>query len=588
MRQILLTATIVMLLAAAGSVFTEEMKPANIVPLPQVKEVVVFKNGFAYVRCEGGTVPQEGKVIVSEIPDASLGAFWGASLTKKVSLESITAQEVDVSYKSQQTISNLQDLIRLNADKSVTISATDIGLITGTLVGFQYAETPPAGPSSPPSVMPPKPQMTWVFIRADDKIRAIPINTIRTFLIDSKDGITTETITATRKTKQLVLTFAGDSKTLQQSVNYTLFFIIKGIRWIPDYKIELTSSNEATLRLSATILNEVLDIQNAQVRLMIGYPNFAFGETVSPLALRDTRQALSSFFTPPTGAPGARYSEAIRSQTAASPSASRAESLPQETPQAEEGGVAIEDMFGYDLKNLTIAKKNVVLLPVMESKNPIEHLYELDSWSLRPVTRYGNIPREVLDRINMPDWDRIWHKLRIKNPNDAPLTTAPATIFEKGHPIAQEMIKYTPPKSETIMPITIAVDIPSDIKEIEVERKNNALRAMDRNWDLVTHKGSIVITNKKSINVNVTAKVHVLGKITEITPDGKTEASSEGWEEFIQKLWQGRRENYYWNWWNYYGYYEHINPISLIKWDIPLKPAESATLTYTYSYYEYR
>ncbi|MEW6027461.1 MAG: hypothetical protein AB1599_09235, partial [Planctomycetota bacterium] len=360
------------------------------------------------------------------------------------------------------------------------------------------------------------------------------------------------------------------------------------IRWIPDYKIELTSPTEANLRMSATILNEVVNIKDAPVRLMIGYPNFAFGNKVSPLTLRDARQALSSFFTPPGSGPRDYLSNAIRSQAVAEADYAGPESLPAETPQAAEGGVSIEDMFGYDIKNLTIAKGNVVLLPVMESKNPVEHLYELDTWSMRPALRYGNIPQEVLDRINMPDWDRVWHKLKIKNPNEAPLTTAPATIFEKGHPIAQEMIKYTPPKSETIMPITIAVDIPNDIKEIEAERKNNALRAMDRNWDLVTNKGSIVVSNKKGINANVSVKVHVLGKVIDISPDGKTEASPKGWDEFVQRLWQGRRESYYWNWWNYYGYYEHINPISLITWEIPLKTGEGTTLNYTYSYYEYR
>ena len=604
MKQVLLVLAIVMLLAIVGAGVAEDNKPANLVPLPQVKEVVVFKNGFAYVRCEGETVPVDGKIIVSEIPDASLGAFWGASLTKNVALESITARQVDVPYT--QTVSNIQDLIRLNANKTVTIVSSDAGTITGTLLGFQYLESSPDeklenqdpnefyrrrgywpqnSPVAPAAGA--KPSMEWVYIKADGKVLATRINAIKTISIDDKEIAVTETLT--RQTKQLVLAFGGDAKALQQPINYTLFFIIKGIRWIPDYKIELTSFTEANLRMSATVLNEVLNIKDAPVRLMIGYPNFAFGDTVSPLTLRDARHALSSFFRPPINGPNQNYlSNAIMSQRADSDSISRAESLPSETSQAAEGGVAIEDMFGYDVKNLTIAKGNVVLLPVMESKNPVEHLYELDSWSLRPITRHGNIPREVLDRINMPDWDRVWHKLKIKNPNNAPLTTAPATIFEKGHPIAQDMIKYTPPKSETIMPITIAVDIPNDVKEIEAERKSNALNAMNRNWDLVTNKGSIVVTNKKGINVNLSAKVHVLGKVTDVSPDGKTEASPKGWEEFIQKLWQGRREHYYWDWWNYYGYYENINPISLITWDIPLKAGESATLTYTYSYYDYR
>ena len=129
MKQVLLVLAILMLLAIVGAGVAEDNKPANLVPLPQVKEVVVFKNGFAYVRCEGEPTPIDGKIIVSEIPDASLGAFWGASLTKNVALESITARQVDVPYT--QTVSNIQDLIRLNANKTVTIVSSDAGTITG-------------------------------------------------------------------------------------------------------------------------------------------------------------------------------------------------------------------------------------------------------------------------------------------------------------------------------------------------------------------------------------------------------------------------------------------------------------------------
>ncbi|MEW6027754.1 MAG: hypothetical protein AB1599_10750, partial [Planctomycetota bacterium] len=242
MKQIALMVAIVMLLATAIIGFAEDNKPTNIVPLPQVKEVVVFKNGFAYVRCEGEAVPIDGKIIISEIPDASLGAFWGASLTKKVSLESITARKVDVPYT--QTASNIQDLIRLNANKTATIVSSDAGTITGTLQGFQYPESSPDEkletqdpnefyrrrgywPQSYPQQTQPgtaRPSMGWVFIKTDlpdgqagGKVLVLQINSIKTILIDDKEIALTETLT--RQTKQLVLAFGGDTKALQQPVN---------------------------------------------------------------------------------------------------------------------------------------------------------------------------------------------------------------------------------------------------------------------------------------------------------------------------------------------------------------------------------
>lgn len=590
--------TLVMLLIPL-SALSEETKQDK--SFPQVKEVVVFKNGFAYVRCEGETLPIDGKIIIGEIPDASLGAFWGASLTEDISLKSIKAQEFET--PQEETITRIEDLIKNNTGQKVVFVTADKQELKGTLIGFQYYQ-PPAEkleqlnpnefyrrngyyPSySPP--MPPTPQIEWVTLKTDAGIVAVKVNEIKTISIEGEKTKVTKTTIS--KSRRLVLTFDADIKKLQKNVKYTLFFIIKGIRWIPDYKLELAKDDKANLKLSATILNEALDIKDANVRLMIGYPRFAFGESLTPLTLREARRALSAYFSPPTpGQPGFDYLSNIAVQSAESGMRRgfREDSLPTETPQADEGS-PVEDLFGYDLKNISLEKGTVLLVPITESQNPVEHLYELDTWSFQPFLRKGNIPQEIMQRIGMPDWEKVWHKLLIKNPADAPLTTAPATIFEKGQPLAQELIKYTPPKGETVMPMTIAVDILSTLNETEISRQHNALRAMDRDWDLIITKGQISLTNKKKAPVSLVVKRHLLGKVTEVSTEGKSEASPQGWDEFIRKLWEGNRRDYYWNWWNYYGYYPTVNPISFVKWEISLKPAEQVTLEYNYSYYEYR
>ena len=102
MKKMILVLLLMLLTATANATDTAQF--------PEVKEAVIFKNGFAYLRCEGKAVPVNGQVILDEIPDASLGAFWGASLTEGVPLKSIKAQKTEVFQ--QETIVKIEDLIK--------------------------------------------------------------------------------------------------------------------------------------------------------------------------------------------------------------------------------------------------------------------------------------------------------------------------------------------------------------------------------------------------------------------------------------------------------------------------------------------
>jgi len=71
-----------------------------------------------------------------------------------------------------------------------------------------------------------------------------------------------------------------------KSANVGLFYLQKGVRWIPSYKIELDGKGSAAVKLQATLLNELADLEDVSVNLVIGVPTFAFKDTVDPMAIQ--------------------------------------------------------------------------------------------------------------------------------------------------------------------------------------------------------------------------------------------------------------------------------------------------------------
>ncbi|MCK7535570.1 MAG: hypothetical protein MZV63_33580 [Marinilabiliales bacterium] len=76
-----------------------------------------------------------------------------------------------------------------------------------------------------------------------------------------------------------------------------LVYLQRGLRWIPGYQVELDAAGGATVKLQATLVNDLVDLDDAEVNLVVGVPSFAFAETVDPIRSRRRRPAL------PTSAP---------------------------------------------------------------------------------------------------------------------------------------------------------------------------------------------------------------------------------------------------------------------------------------------
>ncbi|MHB8972630.1 MAG: hypothetical protein ACYC3X_22045 [Pirellulaceae bacterium] len=92
-------------------------------------------------------------------------------------------------------------------------------------------------------------------------------------------------------------------------------YLQKGIRWVPGYKIDLDGQGRTQVKLQATLINEMLDLDNVTLNLVIGVPHFAFKETVDAISLGQTVAQLSTHFQEGSQTAYA-FSNAIQTQVA--------------------------------------------------------------------------------------------------------------------------------------------------------------------------------------------------------------------------------------------------------------------------------
>ena len=107
------------------------------------------------------------------------------------------------------------------------------------------------------------------------------------------------------------------------NVGMGLIYLQKGIRWIPGYKVTIDGKGSAVVKLQATLINEMLDLQDTTANLVVGVPSFAMKDTVDPMSLQNTLAGLSQYFQ--EGGADGQPPEQRDDDAAAAPSQRRAD-----------------------------------------------------------------------------------------------------------------------------------------------------------------------------------------------------------------------------------------------------------------------
>lgn len=504
----------------------------------------VFKNGV-------GMFVEDGEADISSVspyvwtgvvPSVSHGSLWILTYDKETRVDEVVASKEDLVREAV----TLAEQLQANVGKKVKMMLGDKE-ISGTIQSLPVPDkkTPPPqygyyNPPDAPSV---------VNIKTDKGLVALLVSSI-SMTEFQEDYNKMVTIKEGAKKLRLKVT------TSKPSVKIGMSYLQKGITWAPSYLVDISDAKKAKIMMSATVVNDAEDFKGTDMFFVVGFPHFLFQDVVSPLALdADVGQFLSALtnrgstgYAGPMGNVAAQsmaYSEAAPPVSSPSYSASSAGNLSGETA---------EDLFFYEMKNVTLKKGERAYYTVFSGDADYKHIYEwnIPETALSSSSSYNSAPSAEVQ-------EEVWHSLKLTNASAVPWTTAPAMTVLNFKALGQDVLNYTPKGASSNLKITLAPDIKVKRTENEKERKHDALSLYGYTYDLVTVEGKLTLKNFKNQSVTMNVTKMVSGELSSVSDNGKIEKLAEALKS--------------------------VNPSSRITWEFPLKAGEEKNIAYSYKIY---
>ncbi|MBI4914601.1 MAG: hypothetical protein HY825_02030 [Acidobacteria bacterium] len=567
---------LVVLVAAAVTLQARAEKAAPLGALGRmpVKEVTVFKDGHAFVLNEGKLpVDAAGNVQLDDLPTPVLGTFWPYSAGKAARLQAVVAGQRRVLV--ERTALSLRELIEANAGASATITETGGLRYTATLMGIPERGAEELETTAPPGGPPRLPEKGGVvLLKTQDGVKVVELARIQdvTFTADHRSRISAEEF---RNLLTLKLDWGG--KTPAREAEVGLLYLQRGLRWIPSYRVDLDGAGGATIKLQATLVNDLADLEDVTVNLVVGVPSFPFGEIVDPIALQKEAAELSPYL-PPRASTSSAFSNAIMTQVAAHGDVMDTGPAGPELAGAERDA----DLYVFTVKHVTLRKSERMVLPVAEVAAKSQDRYVLELPFAPPPEIRANIDSgrqaELARLLAAP---KVQHQVRLGNPGPHPFTTAPALITSQGRLLAQSMMRFTPPGASVDLDVTTAVDVLVRKHEKELKRTPNAVRWDGDDYTKVELAGTLTLTDRREEGVEVEVIRQVLGNVDSSAPEGQVERLN-----MLEDV-AGPTSSYpfWWGWYSWPPWWSHFNGMARITWTVTLQPGQSTDLTYTWHYF---
>jgi hypothetical protein len=417
-----------------------------------------------------------------------------------------------------------------------------------------------------------------VLLKVAEGVKAVDINRIRevVFLSEPESEISNEEY-------RNIMTLKLDWKESKPSetADIGMVYLQRGIRWIPGYHIEIDGEGNALVKLQATLVNELYDLEDVTANLVIGVPSFVFKDVVDPISLQQTVAQLSSHFEQNSRSAYA-FSNALMTQRADYRQRNTGVSGPVDLGPEVAGSLTNEDLYVFTVEHVTLKKGQRMVFPITEFKLKYKDVFTLDlPFAPPPEVRHRLNSEQQTQLARLFHAPKAIHKIRFTNDSKHPITTAPALILRDGRIIAQGMMTYTSVGTESDLELTTAIDISVDIVDRETERIPNAEEWNGSTYSRNNLSGQISLSNNKKTRVYLEVKRSVLGNIDSVSDDGEIEHL--GWHEGGWLAADGFP--FWWNWhsWPYWWY--HFNPAGQVTWELELEPGEKIDLEYSWHYF---
>ncbi|MCL4180380.1 MAG: hypothetical protein KJ072_21870 [Verrucomicrobia bacterium] len=553
-----------------------------------IKEVTVFKDGHAFVLHEGRLpVDAQGRGSLDYLPTPVIGTFWAYAADPGDRLISVVAERRLETVA--RTALTLRELLEANVGAEIIVTETNHLTYPATILGFPARTSEELAETTPPPAIGRLPQSgNLVLLQTVEGTKAVALERIQDVTFKQPPQ---PKVTQAEFRNALILNFSRGGGA-SDSAGAGLMYLQRGVRWIPSYRVDLDGEGRAHIRLQATVLNELTDLEDVTLQLVIGVPSFTFKDTLDPMALQETLAQLSAFFQSSAGTQ--RREDALLSNFS--------NNFMTQTPRmgeyraGNEGagvgdpelpeGARNEDLFVFSVPHVTLKKGARMVLPIAECVVPYEDIFTLDLPYAPPPELGRHLvnpqPSEVARLLASP---RVMHKARLTNSSGQPFTTAPALILREGRVLGQGLMPYTASGASTDLALTTAVDIQVNKSDREIKRTPNAYRHADQQYLRVDLQGSVRLTNHRDQPLALEVTRHVLGRVNSADHGGQVIMSNvfES-RDHLPAGDQGRGayggDAFNWPWW-----WHQVNGVGRITWKLEVAPGQALDLGYAWHYF---
>ena len=548
-----------------------------------VKEMTIFKDGHAFVLHEGKMpADTDGNVTIDYLPRPIIGTFWAYSADSNAKLTGVVSHKRVVPVK--RTALTIPELIEGNIGARVRITEAGLAAYETTILRIPTRSTEELSSADPPGSPEKLPQRgSIVLLKFEGGVKAVPISRIQevTFLDEPKLQLAGEQFR-----DMMTLKLDWGRRKPERDVDVGMVYVQRGVRWIPNYRIDIDGKGNAIVKLQATIINELADVEDIKAHLVIGVPKFAFENTPDPISLQQTVAQLSRHFRPDSQAAYA-FSNMIMTQQASMP-VRRAEAPAGNGGDTLDLGPDVagsgknEDLYIFTLEHVTLKKGQRMVVPVAEYELKYRDVFVLDlPFGPPPEVRHNLNSEQQTKLAQLYYSPKVMHKIRLANSAKCPLTTAPALILRQGSIIAQGMMTYTAVGASSDLELTTAVDIAVEKLDNETDRIPDAAKWDNHTYARSNLTGTIHLTNRRSDTVSLEIRRSVLGNIDSATHEGSIKHLGRhegGWMD-------PNSRPFWWGWYNWPYWWYHFNAVGRVTWECELKPGKEIELQYKWHYF---
>lgn len=238
-------------------------------------------------------------------------------------------------------------------------------------------------------------------------------------------------------------------------------YLTQGLAWQSAYRLELGRENKMHIAMDAEIVNNLADMEKADLFLASGHANFSKFGAKSPMSM--IQPGKQDGVPMVEAAAPARYgrsrslmkSKHWGNDAAAAPAADFGEASTGET----------EDISLLHLAGFTLKKGEVCHRVLDRAEGTFERLvhWQIPAWRNADTGRvYHSGDPEPMDA------------LRFQNPFDRPITASPLEILDGGMVLAQVQIPWVNRGDKAIVDITRALTVTGKVVEYEVAPQDTA------------------------------------------------------------------------------------------------------------------